>query len=90
VSLVSAPQAELEHDRDLLRSRQNLFQQQTQLRRHIHALLRRNGLHYKAQAQTKTHWTKHHYCWLERTIDGASGSLKVNLDLGFGCVEHEA
>lgn len=39
VSIVSAPQAELEQDRDLLRSRQNLLQQQTQLRKHIHALL---------------------------------------------------
>jgi hypothetical protein len=39
VSIVSIPQAELEQDRDLLRSRQNLLQQQTQLRRHIHALL---------------------------------------------------
>lgn len=29
----------------------------------------------------KTHWTKHHYGWLERTIDGLSGSLKVNLEL---------
>jgi len=39
VSIVSIPQAELEQDRDLLRSRQILLQQQTQLRRHIHALL---------------------------------------------------
>ncbi len=44
-------------------------------------MLRRNGLHYKAQTQYKTHWTKHHYFWLARTIDGLSGSLKVNLEL---------
>jgi len=81
VSIVCIPDAELEQDRDLMRSRQNLLQQQTQLRKHLQALLRRNGLHYKAQTQNKTHWTKHHYCWLERTVEASSGSLKVNLDL---------
>ena len=81
VSVVNIPEAEWEQDRDLLRSRQNLLQQQTDLRKHIQALLRRNGLHYKAQTQNKTHWRKHHYCWLERTIDGALGSLRVNLEL---------
>ena len=35
-------------DRDLLRSRRKLMQQQTQLRKHMQSLLRRNGLHYKA------------------------------------------
>ena len=29
----------------------------------------------------KSHWTKIHYFWLVRTIDGLSGSLKVNLEL---------
>ena len=65
----------------MLRTRQKLVEQQTELRKHLQALLRRNGLHYKAQAQSKTHWTKHHYCWLERTIDGTSGSLNANLEL---------
>jgi transposase len=81
LTFVNIPEPEVEQDRDLLRSRQNLLQQQTELRKHIQALLRRNGLHYKAQTQNKTHWTKHHYCWLDRTIDELSGSLKVNLEL---------
>ncbi len=81
LTLVSIPEPETEQDQDLMRSRQNLLQQQTELRKHIQALLRRNGLHYKAQTQHKTHWTKHHYCRLERTIEAASGSLKVNLEL---------
>ncbi len=81
LTLVSIPEREMEQDRDLMRSRQNLLQQQTEQRKHIQALLRRNGLHYKAQTQNKTHWTKHHYCWLERTLDELSGSLKVNLEL---------
>ena len=81
LTMVQTPDAEQEQDRDLLRSRQNLLQHQTELRRHIQALLRRHGLHDKAQTQHKTHWTTHHDGWLERTLAGLSGSLKVNLDL---------
>ena len=81
LTFVNVPEAQTEQDRDLLRSRQKLMQQQTELRKHLQSLLRRNGLHYKAQTQNKTHWTKHHYGWLERTIEASSGSLKVNLTL---------
>ena len=81
LTIVQAPDEEQEQDRDLLRSRQKVLQQRTQLRKHLQAVLRRSGLHYQAQTQYKTHWTKHHYCWLARTIDGLSGSLKVNLEL---------
>jgi len=81
LTVVSAPDAQLEQDRDLLRSRQQLIQQQGVLRRHIQSLLRRNGFHYKAETQRKTHWQTHHYGWLDRTIEGCSGSLKVNLSL---------
>jgi len=79
LAFVSIPEPELEQDRDLMRSRQNLVQQQTKLRKHLQALLRRNGLHYKAQTHSKTHWTTHHDSWLECTINATSGSLKVNL-----------
>lgn len=81
LTLVHVPSQEMEQDRDLMRSRQHLLQQRTDLRKHLQALLRRSGLHYKAQTQHKSHWTKHHTCWLERTIEAASGSLKVNLSL---------
>ena len=81
LTIVTAPDAELEQDRDLLRSRQRLIQQQGDLRRHILSLLRRNGLHYKAECDHKTHWRTHHYGWLARTIEGCSGSLQVNLSL---------
>ena len=83
LTIVTAPDAEVEQDRDLLRSRQQLMEQQGSLRRHIQSLLRRNGLHYKVEAQSKTHWQRHHYAWLERTIESCSGSLKVNLSLLF-------
>lgn len=81
LTVVATPDAELEQDRDLLRSRQQLIQQQGTVRRHIQSLLRRNGYHYKAETQHKTHWQRHHCCWLERTVEGCSGSLKVNSSL---------
>ena len=77
LTIVQPPDEEQEQDRDLLRSRQKVMQQRNQLQ----AVLRRSGLHYKAETGNKSHWTKYHYCWLERTIDGLSGSLKVNLEL---------
>ena len=81
LSVVVEPDEEVEQDRDLLRSRQRLIQQQGDLRRHMLSLLRRNGLHYKAECASKTHWRTHHYGWLARTIEGCSGSLQVNLSL---------
>jgi transposase len=81
LTVVSVPECEQEQDRDLLRTRQKLMEQQTELRRHLQALLRRHGLPYKAEAQNKTHWTKQHYNWLERAIESTSGSLNANLTL---------
>ena len=81
VTLVTVPDLEQEQDRDLIRSRQKLIEQQTELRTHVQALLRRNGRHFKAETRYKTHWTKPHYLWLEHTVDSASGSFKINLAL---------
>jgi len=81
LTIVQPPDEEQEQDRDLLRSRQKVMQQRNHLRKHLQSVLRRSGLHYKAETGNKSHWTKHHYCWLERTIDGLPGSLKVNLEL---------
>jgi transposase len=81
LTVVQPPDEEQEQDRDLLRTRQKLLRQRTQLRTHLHALLRRNGLHYKTQTGYKSHWTKPHYGWLQRTIKNSSGSLRVNLTL---------
>ncbi len=81
LTIVVAPDADIERDRDLLRSRHQLMQQQGALRKHIQSLLRRNGFHYKAETQRKTHWRKHHYSWLERTVEGCSTGLRTNLSL---------
>jgi len=81
LTLVTIPEPEQEQDRDLIRSRQKLLEQQTELRKHIQALLRRNGRHYKAETQNKSHWTLHHYGWLDRTTEASSWSFKVNLEL---------
>ena len=81
LTIVQPPDAEQERDRDLLRTRQNLLKHRTDLRKHMQSLLRRGGLHYKAETGNKSHWTGLHYAWLDRTIDGLSGSIKVNLEL---------
>ena len=81
LTIVQPPDEEQEQDRDLLRSRQKVMQQRNQLRKQLQAVLRRSGLHYKTETQYKSRWTKHHYFWLARTINGLSGSLKVNLEL---------
>ena len=73
----------MESDRDLIRSRQHTMQQQGHVRRHLQSPLRRNGLYYRSENKTRTHWTKQHYCWLERTIEDCQGSLKINLQLLF-------
>jgi hypothetical protein len=77
---LTVPELEVERDRDLLRSRQSLMCQRERVRRHLQAILRRNGLHFKAETQHKSHWTKVHHSWLERTIAAQPGSLKVNLE----------
>ena len=64
LTVVTEPDAEVEQDRDLLRSRQQLIQLQSSLRRHIGTLLRRNRFHYKAETERRTHWQTHHYGWL--------------------------
>ena len=80
LSIVAPPDAQMEQDRDLLRSRQRLIQQRSDMRRHVHALLRRNGMHYKSEAQQqKTYWRTYHYSWLERTVEECAGSLRANL-----------
>jgi transposase len=81
LTVVSVPDAQQEQDRDLLRTRQKLMEQRTELRRHLQALLRRHGLHYKEEAKSKTHWTKQHYHWLECAIETTSGSFHANLTL---------
>jgi transposase len=81
LTVVDAPDAEQEKDRDLLRSRQRVLQQLAEMRSHIQSLLRRNGIHYKAETGNKAHWTKHHYGWLERKAQSLQGSLGRTLDL---------
>jgi transposase len=54
LTIVQPPDEVQEQDRDLLRSRQKVMQQRTQLRKHLQAVLRRNGLHYKAETGRAT------------------------------------
>jgi transposase len=79
LKVVVAPDEETERDRDLLRSRQFVLGQLSELRTHIHGLLRRAGRHYKVEMNAKSHWSRNHLVWLERTAEELEGSLKVNL-----------
>ncbi len=81
LTIVTVPEKEEERDRDLIRTRQFMLNQLVQLRTHIQSLLRRNGIHYKSETGSLSHWTQQHINWLERKIDAVDGSLKENLKL---------
>jgi transposase len=79
LTIVSVPEKEEERDRDLMRSRQFVLHQLSEIRTHIQSLLRRNGIHFKSETGSLAHWTDRHMCWLDRKIDAVEGSLKLNL-----------
>jgi transposase len=81
LTIVNVPELETEQDRDFLRTRHKLVEQRNGLRRHIHGLLRRQGLSYKAEKTNVAYWTRSHYNWLNKMVEQASGSFKVNLKL---------
>lgn len=81
LTIVTVPEKEEERDRDFMRSRQFILHQLNEIRTHIQSLLRRNGIHYKSETGSQSHWTKSHVCWLERKIDAVDGSFKENLKL---------
>lgn len=83
LTIIATPHREMEKDRDLMRSRQFILHQLSEIRTHIQSLLRRNNLHYKAECKCASHWTKHHLGWIECKIDEASGSFQTNLRLLF-------
>jgi transposase len=60
LTIVTPPEPEMEADRDLMRSREFMLHQLSEIRTHIQSLLRRNNLHYKSETQHCAHWTKHH------------------------------
>ena len=83
LTVVTPPEPEQEKDRDLLRSRHYLVKQLSELRGHIHSLLRRHGFNFLQETRLKTYWSKSHLDWIERTISKSVGSFKRNLELLF-------
>ena len=79
LTIVAAPTPELEQDRDLLRSRQFIMNQLTEIRTHIQSMLRRSGRNYKSEENMKSHWTRPHLCWLDRLTLESPGSFGKNL-----------
>jgi len=62
---VHVPSQEDEAERDLIRSRNFLMDQCRRLQKHILALIRRHGMHYKGETGKKRNWTITHIEWLE-------------------------
>lgn len=83
LSFVSVPDKTQEEVRDLLRTRQYILQQLSEIRCHIQSLLRRNGRHYKAEREAGVHWTRNHLCWLEGVVEKSPGCFGKNLKLLF-------
>ncbi|MFN3455427.1 MAG: IS110 family transposase [Pseudobdellovibrio sp.] len=80
LTFVSVPDKETEADRDLLRSRQFIQHQLSEVRTHIHSLLRRNGYHYRLESRKFSHWTGPHFSWIEKVLD-ASPSVRFKNNL---------
>ncbi len=66
LTIVTPPEVEMEKDRDLMRSRQFILHQLSEVRTHIQSLLRRTNLHYKFETGSLSHWTRNHLSWLEK------------------------
>ena len=81
LSTVTIPDESLERNRALLRSREFVLRELSEVRTHIQSLLRRNGRNFKSETGAKSHWTKTHFSWIERVIHESSGSFKLNLSL---------
>jgi len=81
LTIVSVPNEEMEKDRDLMRSRQFILKQHSELRCYLQSLLRRNGLNYKQETKNRSHWTKAHFEWIEKMAESQGGSLGSNLRL---------
>ncbi len=79
LSIVHPPDPEAEHDRELMRSRQFILKQLTEVRCHIQSLFRRNGKHFKKETQWKAHWTSWHRSWIQKNIEESSGTFKFTL-----------
>lgn len=75
LTFVSVPDKTQEEVRDLLRTRQYVLHQLSELRSHIQSLLRRNGRHYKEERGCGVHWTRNHLSWLEEVVKKALAAL---------------
>jgi transposase len=78
---IHIPTKEDENERDLLRSRSFLMDQQKKLKKHILSTCRRNDLNYLAETGAKSHWTKSHEMWLHKTITKLEGPIKFCFEI---------
>lgn len=81
LSFVTVPDKTQEEVRDLLRTRQYILHQLSEIRCHIQSLLRRQGRHYKQERGCAVYWTRNHLSWLEDVIEKSPGSFGQNIKL---------
>jgi transposase len=84
------PPAELRDDREIVRRRLDLKDQQTRVKNQIHGLLRRYGL--KRPAEIKTNWTQKYLRWLDQVagdLGAGAGQLLRSLLREFSFFESE-
>ena len=78
---IHIPTKEDENERDLLRSRSFLMDQQKKLKKHILSTCRRNNLDFKAETGAKSLWTKSHETWLSKKTKTLEVSLRFVFEI---------
>jgi len=78
-TFVHVPTKDQEADRQLLRSRSFLVEQQSDVKRHILNQCRLLGLDYKQETGSKSYWTGKHRQWLDAKIKSLISSSRVML-----------
>lgn len=83
LTTVHVPSEQEERVRDLVRSRKFLSDQTGKLKRHILALCRRQGLHYRQEKNKSSHhWTTIHRDWLKKkALEMKNDVLGLNITL---------
>lgn len=79
---IHIPELEDELDRTLIRSRSYLMGQHRSLKRHIVAVAKQIGWHYRDETEEKaSYWTEKHREWLRGKLKEAPESVKMNFHI---------
>ena len=80
---IHIPDFEDEVDRALVRSRTHLMEHHKSLRRHIIAVSKQLGWHYRQEKQNEKacYWTEEHRQWLRNQVKASTASVKTNFNI---------